>query len=546
LRRSARLAAALLCSIAALLAGATSSPAQTAGGTSQGSVSGGASPAATAPVKQRTRATSSPHVLSVRITSVSCVPSAKCSGNPHQVSTHGTLLIAGKGLAAGSTIAFPHTPGGRIVRSSPVSHLRRTRAGLMLTVPSSAHSGRIQVLLSHARHSSSYGPIYIYKHALHPPVKPKPLPATVGAVSGSAFDGQGMWIWYVSKSNAGNVASIVAQAHAAGVSTLFIKSSDGSSNYWSQFSPQLVAELHANGLRACAWQYVYGTNPAGEANLGAEAVANGADCLVIDAEAQYEGRYAQASTYVARLRRMVGREYPIGLAGFPYVHYHPAFPYSVFLGPGGAEFNLPQMYWRAIGVGVSKVFSITYTYNGVYERPIFPLGQLYMNPPQRQIVRFRRLAASYGATGVSWWSWQDATARGWRAASKRVARRGPRKTAPYPKLSQGAASDLVVWAQEHLASGGYYRKAVSGRYRSSTQRAVASFQESAGLRATGVLDSETWTALLAELDPEPVKWRRRMSTAGAHARPTGRRTAPRPWSARLPARENELEPGSRD
>ena len=87
---------------------------------------------------------------------------------------------------------------------------------------------------------------------------PAPTPAAVGAVSGSAFDGQGMWIWYVSKSNGGNVASIVAQAHAAGVSTLFVKSSDGSSNYWSQFSSQLVAELHANGLKACAWQYVYG------------------------------------------------------------------------------------------------------------------------------------------------------------------------------------------------------------------------------------------------------------------------------------------------
>ncbi len=74
-----------------------------------------------------------------------------------------------------------------------------------------------------------------------------------------------MWIWYVSQSDGGNVASIVAQAHAAGVTTLFIKSSDGSSNYWSQFSPQLVAELHANGLKVCAWQYVYGTNPAGEA-----------------------------------------------------------------------------------------------------------------------------------------------------------------------------------------------------------------------------------------------------------------------------------------
>ena len=142
-----------------------------------------------------------------------------------------------------------------------------------------------------------------------------------------------MWIWYVSDSDGGNLASIVAQAHAADVTTLFIKSSDGSSNYWSQFSPQLVAELHANGLKVCAWQYVYGTNPAGEANLGAEAVANGADCLVIDAEGEYEGRYAAAQTYITDLRAKIGATYPLGLASFPYVYDHPSFPYSVFLGP---------------------------------------------------------------------------------------------------------------------------------------------------------------------------------------------------------------------
>jgi hypothetical protein len=158
-----------------------------------------------------------------------------------------------------------------------------------------------------------------------------------------------MWIWYVSQSDGGNLASIVAQAHVAGVTTLFIKSSDGSSNYWSQFSPTLVQTLHANGLKVCAWQYVYGTNPVGEANLGAQAVAAGADCLVIDAESEYEGHYGAAQTYIADLRAKIGEAYPLGLASFPYVYYHTSFPYSVFLGPNGAQFNAPQMYWKAIG-----------------------------------------------------------------------------------------------------------------------------------------------------------------------------------------------------
>ena len=82
----------------------------------------------------------------------------------------------------------------------------------------------------------------------------------------------------------------------------------------------------------------------------------GADCVVIDAESELKGRYAQAQAYMRRLRARVGPDYPLGLTSFPYVHYHPTFPYSVFLGPGGAQFNVPQMYWKTIGVSVDRIF----------------------------------------------------------------------------------------------------------------------------------------------------------------------------------------------
>ena len=324
------------------------------------------------------------------------------------------------------------------------------------------------VLLSHSRHSSSYGPIYVYRHALHPPPAPKPPPAAVGAVSGSPFDGQGMWIWYVSKSNGGNVASIVAQAHAAGVSTLFIKSSDGSSNYWSQFSPQLVAELHANGLRACAWQYVYGSNPAGEANLGAKAAANGADCLVIDAESEYEGRYSAAQSYIDDLRAKVGPAYPLALASFPYVSYHPALPYSVFLGPNGAQYNAPQMYWKDIGVSVDTVYANTFIHNRVYGRPIFPLGQTYGGVRASDVLRFREEAVDYGSTGLSFWDWQETPASGWSALAAPLAPlTSVVPNASYPELRRGAKGDEVLWLQEHLA-GAIPTQEVTGLFGSQT------------------------------------------------------------------------------
>ena len=150
--------------------------------------------------------------------------------------------------------------------------------------------------------------------------------------------GQGMWIWYVNASNGGKIASIASQAHTYGIDTVFIKSSDGT-NGWSQFTPGLVSALHARGLNVCAWQFVYGSHPKAEATLGADAKSEGADCLAIDAESQYEGRYRSASVYMHRLRNLTGRHFPIALASFPYVDYHPGLPYSA---PAGRRRTPPR------------------------------------------------------------------------------------------------------------------------------------------------------------------------------------------------------------
>ena len=160
----------------------------------------------------------------------------------------------------------------------------------------------------------------------------KPAPEPLKGVA-DLFAGRGMWIGYVSASNGGNLSSIIAEAKARGISTLMIKSGDGT-NVWSQSNPTLVSTLHAAGLRVCAWQYVYGNHPLLEAQVGAAAVKDGADCLLIDAEVEYEGKYVPAQTYITQLRTLIGANFPVALAGFPYVDYHPAFPYLVFLGPG--------------------------------------------------------------------------------------------------------------------------------------------------------------------------------------------------------------------
>jgi putative peptidoglycan binding protein len=361
---------------------------------------------------------------------------------------------------------------------------------------------------------------------------------THGARSGGAnpYRDDGMWIWYVSRSNGGNLNRIARKAHRKGIETLYIKSSDGS-NSWSQFNRSLVSYLHGRHLRVCAWQFVYGAHPGAEARRGAAAVRKGADCLVIDAESSYEGRYAAADIYVDKLRRRVGRRCPTALTGFPYVDYHPAFPYSVFLGPGGARYNLPQLYWHTIGVSVEGGFEHTFRYNRVYRRAIYPLGQTYDNPPVHEVRRFRRMAISYGFGGVSWWSWQETNSREWRAVGADINRGIPGVHKPrgaYPALSTGSRGDLVVWAQEHLRGAGH-SVPVTGYFGRKTRRALKRFQRSKGFTDDGHLRGATWRALL-RVAPRPVNWSARRSRGEKSSAPAA------PRSASLPPVRDEIPP----
>jgi hypothetical protein len=362
-----------------------------------------------------------------------------------------------------------------------------------------------------------------------------------GGKSHSPYRGDGMWIWYVNKSSGGNLSKIARKAKKHGIRTLYIKSSDGA-NAWSQFTHGLVKYFHHRGLRVCGWQYVYGGHPKAEAKQGAAAVHKGADCLVIDAEAEYEGRYGAADTYVDKLRRKVGRHFPTALASFPYVDYHPSFPYSVFLGPGGARFNLPQVYWHAIGVGVGQADRHTIRYNRVYQRGIYPVGQTYKDaagrPSPKQIQKFRRLAISFGFHGVSWWSWQHTSKKQWRTLGRSVERiKGvSRGSANYPDLSKGSKGDLVVWAQEHLRGAGLHLT-VDGAYGRKTRRAVKHFQRKHELHADGRIGPHTWHRLLS-VKPDMVDWSRKQHH---HSRKSAAASAEQ-RSASLPAVRYEIPP----
>jgi hypothetical protein len=441
------------------------------------------------------------------------------------VAPGGHVKVAGRRLGPGMRVIFKaRTRSRRRTVKSQVIGSRR----LLARVPATAMSGRIYVRTKRGVRTNSVGPIRVKKKR-----KPRPGAAPVadpiGYPTGSAFDGDGMWIWYLSKTEGGDPDAIIREARARGIETLFVKSGDGT-NFWSQFTPAMVDRFQAAGLKVCGWQYVYGSSPAAEAAVAARAAKAGADCFVIDAEREYESRYAAARTYTRELREAVGANYPIGMSSFPYVDYHPGLPYSEFFSPGGAQFNAPQVYWKEIGDTVDEAIDHTYRYNRPYGAALAPVGQSYSAPPPGQITRFRQLAATQESGGLSWWEWSQTSDASWNAIAAPLSPFGG--TPPgqdFATVAKGAKGDLVVWAQRHLQAAGA-SIAADGDFGSGTQAAVRSFQSAKGLAASGQIDTATWRALL---DYEP----RSLAKPGLAKAAAG---SGAPKTADLPARRYEI------
>lgn len=216
----------------------------------------------------------------------------------------------------------------------------------------------------------------------------------------SPWLGSGIWVWYLPEDQ----EQMVERLKAMHIQTVYIKSADGV-NPWEQLTTEVVDRLHRADIQVCGWQYVYGDRPLAEARAAARAKQVGADCFVIDAESEYENnkRY-QARVYLKELRRLVGKKYQLGFTSFPYTNLHSKMPYDIFLGPGGAQANLPQMYWKEIGITPRKVLYDTWNKNLALRRPVYPIGQAYQNPNPDDVRYFIRKLRSVNAGGISFWS----------------------------------------------------------------------------------------------------------------------------------------------
>jgi hypothetical protein len=438
------------------------------------------------------------------LTKVRCVPAAtpSCAAGVSVVAGR-QLQLTGQRLTSGMRVTF-RWPGGALA-----TKLRKGRGGYTVRVPAGTRAGSVSVTVAdRAGRRSRAIRIRVLSSG------PAPVAAPPVAGLPTAFAGHGMWIWELPRTEQGDVQRIAARARAANFQTVFVKGADGT-NTWKQFTPELVQALKAAGLTVCAWQFVYGTKPVEEAQAALAAIARGADCFVIDAEGQYEGKYAAAQKYVQALRAGVGPAYPLGLTSFPYTDYHPGLPYSVFLGPGAAQVNAPQVYWKDIGGSVDAVSARSFVHNRIYGAPIAPLGQTYQRPTGTELQRFRQVWSAYGAGGLSWWDWQETTDAAFTTLAQPVPAPATLGDPGWPTLAKGNKGDQVVWLQQHLRT----RTAglpVTGTFDAATVAAVQALQAERGFAVTGELDPVTWQAALS-LAVTPVDWTTRAAPRTAPA-----------------------------
>jgi hypothetical protein len=196
-------------------------------------------------------------------------------------------------------------------------------------------------------------------------------------------------------------------------------------------------------------------------------------------------------------------DYPVGLTSFAYPDFHSAVPYSVFLGPGGAQWNMPQMYFKAFGVPIAKVFAHTYGVNQIYGRPLSPIGQTYEGVSGKQVIEFRKYARFYRTRGYSWWEWHETSTDAWKGLRRKLRPSGARVAPiPYPVYSQGANSDMIRFVKMKLNAAGAVLP-LTPTFDATTATALKTFQTSNGLPATGILDAATWPVVLAVKIPDP-------------------------------------------
>src|SRR5262249_40169665 len=150
-----------------------------------------------------------------------------------------------------------------------------------------------------------------------------------------------------------------------------------------------------------------------------------------------------------------------------------------------------------IGDSVDTVYANTYIANRVYGRPIMPLGQSYNHPSNAELVRFREEAVDYGATGLSWWDWQETPSSEWSALAAPLSPlTSVTPTRGYGEREGGNRGAPVLGRREHVARA-TASQPPRGFFEAPPAPNLKQFQAAHATAASGKPEGLTWRALRA-------------------------------------------------
>jgi hypothetical protein len=241
------------------------------------------------------------------------------------------------------------------------------------------------------------------------------------------LQGKGWFIWQVPKCEGGVPAAIADVAAAAGCTHVLIKVAErtfgfGFDKMGRDLVPPVAEALRARGIQVWGWHYVYGDNPAGEANAAVQRCKQlKLDGYVIDAEKEYKqpGKAAAARTFMAALRAGLPNTL-IALSSYRYPALHPELPWRVFLEK--CDLNMPQVYWEQAHNPDQQLARCLTEFSRTalvgFVRPVVPTGAAYgvPNPAWRatpaDIAKFYGKALELGLAGANLYVWDYARSPG--------------------------------------------------------------------------------------------------------------------------------------
>jgi hypothetical protein len=351
------------------------------------------------------------------------------------------------------------------------------------------------------------------KLAVAPQVADRPLIAPAPPnLRGGLPIGKGMWIWLPEKADGGNVTTIVARAQQTGLSHIYVRT--GSSKVGFTAAPFLNALLpaaHRAGIRVIGWDFPYLDDIAGDVARAVQAVryvtpsGDRIDGFAADIELRSMGvniTPATGSWYGYSLRDAVGFGYPLiavvprpspALKFYPYEDTTKMF-----------DVIAPMIYW--LNNDPTAVVNSTFDRLAPLGKPIMPIGQAYDGfaeggpagvPGRGSIHQFMSAVADRGGTGVSFWSWQHATAEVWQAVQDAA-------LFQIPVGQQGGFRTDQVRAFQVLLNSLGFATPVTGAWGPETDVALRAFQSASHLPLTGIVDVMTREMLLRPIAP-PLK-----------------------------------------